>query len=127
MMGVGRYLREVAPHVRLISMQPDSPFNGLEGLKHLETAIVPPIYDPHVADENVECRTEDAYAMVKRLAREEGLLVGISAGGNVHSLLQVAKTAPPGSVLVSILCDSADRYLSERFWEDDLPDPQPMI
>ena len=66
-------------------MQPDSPFNGLEGLKHLETAIVPPIYDPTVADENVECRTEDAYVMVKRLAREEGLLVGISAGGNVHS------------------------------------------
>ncbi len=127
MMGVGRYLRETAPQVRLISMQPDSPFNGLEGLKHLETAIVPPIYDPRVADENVECRTEDAYAMVKRLAREEGLLVGISAGGNVHSLLQVAKAAPPGSVLVTILCDGADRYLSERFWEDDTPDPQPMI
>ena len=127
MMGVGRYLRETAPQVRLISMQPDSPFNGLEGLKHLETAIVPPIYDPHVADENVECRTEDAYAMVKRLAREEGLLVGISAGGNVHSLLQIAKTAAPGSVLVTILCDGADRYLSERFWEDDVPDPQPMI
>ena len=127
MMGVGRFLREIAPHVRLISMQPDSPFNGLEGLKHLETAIVPPIYDSHVADANVECRTEDAYAMVKRLAREEGLLVGISAGGNVHSLLQVAKTAPRGSVLVTILCDGADRYLSERFWEDDVPDPQPMI
>jgi len=123
MMGVGRYLREVAPHVRLVSMQPDSPFNGLEGLKHLETAIVPPIYDATVADENVECRTEDAYAMVKRLAREEGLLVGISAGGNVHSALQIAKQAPPGSVIVTILCDGADRYLSERFWEDDQSDP----
>ena len=127
MMGVGRFLRERAPQTRLVSMQPDSPFNGLEGLKHLETAIVPPIYDASVADENVECRTEDAYAMVKRLAREEGLLVGISAGGNVHSLLQVAKSAPQGSVLVSILCDGADRYLSERFWDDDLPDLQPMI
>jgi cysteine synthase B len=127
MMGTGRYLRETAPNIRLISMQPDSPFNGLEGLKHLETAIVPPIYDPTVADENVECRTEDAYAMVKRLAREEGLLVGISAGGNVHTTLQIAKSAPQGSVLVTILCDGADRYLSERFWEDDVPDPQPMI
>ena len=127
MMGVGRYLREVTPSVSLISMQPDSPFNGLEGLKHLETAIVPPIYDASVADSNVECRTEDAYTMVKRLAREEGLLVGISAGGNVHSALQIAKSAPRGSVIVTILCDSADRYLSERFWEDPPEDPQPMI
>jgi len=118
MMGTGRYLRDVAPNVTLISMQPDSPFNGLEGLKHLETAIVPPIYDATVADRNVECRTEDAYEMVKRLARKEGLLVGISAGGNVHTALQIAKEAPRGSVVVTILCDGADRYLSERFWED---------
>ena len=127
MMGVGRYLHSVSPSIKLISMQPDSPFNGLEGLKHLETAIVPPIYDPTVADENIECRTEDAYVMVKRLAREEGLLVGISAGGNVHSALQVAKTAPKGSVIVTILCDSADRYLSERFWEDPEGEPHPQI
>lgn len=127
MMGVGRYLREIQPSVKLISMQPDSPFNGLEGLKHMETAIVPPIYDPTVADENVECRTEDAYVMVKRLAREEGLLVGISAGGNVHSALQVAKTAPPGSVIVTILCDGADRYLSERFWTEGEEEPHPQI
>ena len=127
MMGVGRFLRETAPHVKLISMQPDSPFNGLEGLKHLETAIVPPIYDPTVADENVECRTEDAYVMVKRLAREEGLLVGISAGGNVHSALQLAKAAPQGSVVVTILCDSADRYLSERFWTEGEDEPHPQI
>ena len=127
MMGTGRYLKEVHHDIRLISMQPDSPFNGLEGLKHLETAIVPPIYDPTVADENVECRTEDAYVMVKRLAREEGLLVGISAGGNVHSALQVAKTAPPGSVIVTILCDSADRYLSERFWTEGEEEPHPQI
>ena len=127
MMGTGRYLHSVNPNIKLISMQPDSPFNGLEGLKHLETAIVPPIYDPTVADENMECRTEDAYVMVKRLAREEGLLVGISAGGNVHSALQVAKTAPPGSVIVTVLCDGADRYLSERFWEDPADEPHPQI
>ena len=127
MMGTGRYLHSVNPNIKLISMQPDSPFNGLEGLKHLETAIVPPIYDPTVADENIECRTEDAYVMVKRLAREEGLLVGISAGGNVHSALQVAKTAPKGSVIVTILCDGADRYLSERFWEDPADEPHPQI
>ena len=127
MMGTGRFLKSVAPGVKLVAMQPDSPFNGLEGLKHLETAIVPPIYDPTLADENVECRTEDAYVMVKRLAREEGLLVGISAGGNVHSALQVAKKSPPGSVIVTILCDSADRYLSERFWNEGEDEPYPMI
>ena len=127
MMGTGRYLKETNPRVRLTSMQPDSPFNGLEGLKHLETAIVPPIYDPTVADENVECRTEDAYVMVKRLAREEGLLVGISAGGNVHSALQIAKTAPKGSVIVTVLCDGADRYLSERFWTEGDDEPHPQI
>jgi S-sulfo-L-cysteine synthase (O-acetyl-L-serine-dependent) len=125
MMGVGRFLRESKPGVTIISMQPDSPFNGLEGLKHLETAIVPAIYDPTVADYNMECRTEDAYAMVKHLARSAGLLVGISAGGNVHTAAQIAKTAPAGSVIVTILCDGADRYLSERFWEeDDEPSPQ---
>ena len=127
MMGTGRYLKEVNPAITLVAMQPDSPFNGLEGLKHMETAIVPPIYDPILADENRECRTEDAYAMVKRIAREEGLLVGISAGGNVHTALQVARTAPSGSVIVTILCDGADRYLSERFWEDDLEEPHPVI
>jgi cysteine synthase B len=127
MMGTGRFLKEVQPQVQLVAMQPDSPFNGLEGLKHLETAIVPPIYDPTVADQNVECRTEDAYIMVKRLAREEGLLVGISAGGNVHSALQIAKTAPRGSVVVTILCDGADRYLSERFWTEGEDEPHPQI
>jgi len=127
MMGVGRFLREAKPDVTLISMQPDSPFNGLEGLKHLETAIVPPIYDDKVADYNVECRTEDAYAMVRHLAKSEGLLVGISAGGNVHTALQVAQKAPVGSVIVTILCDGADRYLSERFWDDDIPDIGPQI
>lgn len=127
MMGVGRYLHTQSPHVQLIAMQPDSPFNGLEGLKHLDTAIVPPIYDPRVPTAQTECRTEDAYVMVKRLAREEGLLVGISAGGNVHTAVQVAKAAPQGSVIVTILCDSADRYLSERFWTEGDEDPHPQI
>lgn len=127
MMGIGRYLKSVNPDIQLISMQPDSPFNGLEGLKYMETAIVPSIYDPALADKNVECRTEDAYAMVKRLAREEGLLVGISSGGNVHTALQIAKTAPQGSVIVTILCDGADRYLSERFWDIGEPELSPQI
>ncbi|MGO8670376.1 MAG: PLP-dependent cysteine synthase family protein [Capsulimonadaceae bacterium] len=127
MMGVGRYLRDARPGITLISMQPDSPFNGLEGLKHLETALVPAIYDSQVADYNLECRTEDAYTMVKNLARTEGLRVGISAGGNVHTAVEVARTAPPGSVVVTILCDGADRYLSERFWEADVAEIVPQI
>ena len=124
MMGVGRYLRSVSPTVKLIQMQPDSPFNGLEGLKHLETAIIPPIYDAQLADETAECRTEDAYSMVRRLAREAGLLVGVSAGGNAHTAVRVAKAAPKGSVIVTILCDSADRYFSEKFWDEE---PQTSI
>lgn len=123
MMGVGRYLSSIKPDINLISMQPDSPFNGLEGLKHLDTAIVPRIYDPHVAGRNMECRTEDAYSMVKYLARNAGLLVGISSGANVFTSVQVAQYAPAGSVIVTILCDGADRYLSDRFWDEDLPEP----
>ena len=127
MMGTGRFLKDVRPSVFLTAMQPDSPFNGLEGLKHLETAIVPPIYDPTLADETRECLTEDAYDMVKRLAREFGLLVGVSAGANVYTALEVAKTAPAGSVVVTILCDGADRYMSEKFWESDAPELTPQI
>lgn len=127
MMGVGRFLKSVAPDVTLVQMQPDSPFNGLEGLKHLETAIVPAIYDSSVADENVQCRTEDAYSMVKRLAKQMGILVGISSGGNVHTALELAKRVPEGSVIVTILCDSADRYLSEKFWASDIPELSPQI
>jgi cysteine synthase B len=71
-----------------------------------------------VADENVTVATEDAYAMVKRLAREEGLLVGISAGANVHAALRLARTLEQGTV-VTILCDGADKYLSARFWDEE--------
>ena len=116
-MGVGRFLRERASGVRLISAEPDSPFHGLEGMKHMASAIVPPIYDPALADEALEIPTERAYAMVKRLAREAGLLVGISSGANVAAALSVAEQLENGTV-VTVLCDNADKYLSDRFWEE---------
>jgi cysteine synthase B len=119
-MGTARRLKELNPHVRCISLQPDSPFHGIEGAKHMPTAIVPKIYDPKLADQNLEIPTEEAYKMTKRLAREEGLLVGISAGAAVFGSLEVAgnlKKAQP-AVIVTILCDSGDKYLSERFWDE---------
>ena len=116
-MGVGRFLREIRPEVRLISVEPDSPFHGMEGMKHMASAIVPPIYDPALADEAMEQPTEEAYRMVKRLARELGLLAGISAGGNVAAALKVAAGLRSGT-LVTVLCDGADKYLSDRFWEE---------
>jgi cysteine synthase B len=117
-MGTGRRLREYNSAIRLIAMQPDSPYHGLEGLKHMESAIVPPIYDANFADQQVVVPTEEAYAMVKRLAREEGLLVGISAAANVVAALSIARELTSGTV-VTIFCDGADKYLSERFWEED--------
>jgi S-sulfo-L-cysteine synthase (O-acetyl-L-serine-dependent) len=118
-MGVGRFLREAKPDVRLISVEPDSPFHGLEGMKHMASAIVPPIYDPALADEAWELPTEEAYRMVKRLARETGLLVGISSGCNVAAALKVASGLRAGTV-VTVLCDGADKYLSDRFWEEEI-------
>lgn len=121
-MGTTRRLRELNPAVRCISMQPDSPFNGLEGLKHMATAIVPRIYDPALADENIEMETERAYAMAKRLAKSEGLLVGVSAAAATAAALQVAeREAKAGreAVVVTVLCDSAEKYMSERFWAED--------
>ena len=117
-MGTGRRLREYNADIKLIAMQPDSPYHGLEGLKHMASAIVPPIYDPALADEQLTVPTEEAYAMVRRLAREEGLLVGISAAANVVAALRVARRLTHGTV-VTILCDGADKYLSERFWEEE--------
>jgi len=121
-MGVGRRLREYSPDVNLISMQPTSGFHGLEGLKHMATAIVPGIYDPALATGNLTIETEDAYAMVKQLAREEGLLVGISSGANVAAARRLAQdlkaTGMQRAVIVTILCDGADKYLSEHFWEE---------
>lgn len=120
-MGTTRRLRELNPAVRCISMQPDSPFNGLEGLKHMETAIVPRIYDAQLADENIEASTEAAYRMAKRLARESGMLVGISAAAAVATSLEVAEreaAAGREAVIVTILCDAAEKYMSERFWTE---------
>ena len=119
--GTTRRLRELNRDIQCISMQPDSPFNGLEGLKHMETAIVPAIYDPSLADENISMPTEDAYRMAKSLARHQGLLVGVSAAAAVAACLQVAeREAKAGreAIIVTILCDSADKYLSERFWQE---------
>ncbi len=116
--GTSRRLRELNPNIKLISMQPDSPFHGLEGMKHIETAIVPGIYDPTIADENLEVSTEEAQAMVKQLARREGWFVGISAGANIVAALRVAAQLDEG-VVATILCDGAGKYLSDKFWDED--------
>jgi cysteine synthase B len=115
--GTATRLKEYNPDIRVISFEPDAAFHGLEGMKHMESAIVPPIYDPTIADENRRATTEDAYAMVKRVAREDGVLIGISAGAAVATALEVAREIEHG-VIVTILCDGADKYLSESFWED---------
>ena len=125
--GTTRRLHELNPGIQCISMQPDSPFNGFEGLKHMATAIIPPIYDPTLADRNVEMPTERAYGMAKRLGRMQGLLVGVSAAGAVAAALDVAQEeadAGRNAVIVTILCDSADKYLSERFWTEHHEDPE---
>lgn len=119
--GTTRRLKELNPQIQCVSMQPDSPFNGFEGLKHMASAIVPPIYDPKAADRDIEMETEAAYAMAKRLGRVEGLLVGISAAGAVAAALRVAEEEHARgreAVIVTILCDAADKYLSERFWNE---------
>jgi len=115
--GTTRRLRELNSSIRCISFQPDSPFHGLEGMKHMPTAIKPGIYDPNQADENLEISTEDAYAMTLRLAREEGMLAGISAGAAMVAALKVADRLTSG-VVVTIFPDSGDKYLSERFWDE---------
>jgi S-sulfo-L-cysteine synthase (O-acetyl-L-serine-dependent) len=121
-MGTTRRLKELNPKIQCISMQPDSPFNGLEGLKHMATAIVPKIYDPNLADRNIEMATERAYAMAKHLGRDLGVLVGVSAAAATAAALQVAEeTAAQGreAVIVTILCDGAEKYMSERFWTEE--------
>src|SRR4028119_1008569 len=115
--GTATRLREYNSEVKLVSFEPDSPFHGLEGMKHMASAIVPEIYDPTIADQNLGTPTEDAHDMVTHLAREEGILVGISAGAAVATSLRVAREMESG-VVVTVLCDSADKYLSENFWEE---------
>jgi cysteine synthase B len=116
--GTSRRLKELSPSIRCISLQPDSPFHGIEGGKHMATSIVPNIYDPTIANRELGIRTEDAYGMLKHLAREEGLLVGVSSAAAMVGALEVAKSAPPDSVIVTVFPDSGERYLSEQFWED---------
>jgi cysteine synthase B len=121
-MGTSRRLKRDLPHVQCYSAQPSSGFHGLEGLKHMPTAIVPGIYDETLADGNLWIETEDAYRMVRRLAREEGLLVGISSGCNVHAATLLARDlAARGetATIVTMLCDSAEKYLSESFWDEE--------
>ncbi len=121
-MGTSRRLRELNPTIRCISLQPDSSFHGIEGAKHMATAIVPRIYDPSLADDDLEIATEDAYAMCRRVARECGLLLGISAAAGIVGSLKVAEQIELGKdrevVVVTILCDNGDKYLSERFWTE---------
>ncbi len=120
--GVTRRLRQDLPGVQCYSAQPSSGFHGLEGLKHMATAIVPGIYDDQLADGNLWIETENAYRMVRRLAREEGLLVGISSGANVDAALQLGRglhREGKSAVIVTMLCDSADKYLSEHFWDEE--------
>jgi cysteine synthase B len=120
--GTTRRLKELNPAVKCISLQPDSSFHGIEGAKHMASAIVPKIYDPTLADENIEIATEDAYAMARNLSRNAGLLVGISAAAAVVGCLKIARELQlkrdQEAVIVTMLCDSGDKYLSERFWTE---------
>lgn len=115
--GTSRRLRECNPGIRLVSVQPDSPLHGLEGLKHMESALVPGIYDPGLADEDVRVSTEEAYETVRRLAAEEGLLVGVSSGAVLVACLRIARQIRNG-VIVTVFPDGGERYLSERFWDE---------
>ena len=114
--GTGRRLRKFNPAIKLISFQPDAAFHGLEGLKHMASAIVPGIYDPTLADEDLRIDTERAYRMVRRLAREEGLLAGISSGAAVAAMLDVARGLDRG-IIVTVFPDGAEKYLNEPFWD----------
>jgi cysteine synthase B len=118
-MGVGRYLKSRDPAIRIAEVQPSSPFHGLEGMKHMESAIVPRFYDPALADRRMAVRTEIAYEAVVRLAHQEGLLVGVSAGAALVAAREVAQTHP-GEMVVTVFPDNGLKYLSERFWSDNL-------
>jgi cysteine synthase B len=118
-MGTSRRLKAYNPAIQAIAVQPDSPFHGIEGTKHMGTTIKPGFYDESLPDRFAEVSTEGAYAMARRLAREEGILAGISSGANVLAACELAKTVPAGSLIVTIICDSGSRYLSDPFWEEE--------
>jgi S-sulfo-L-cysteine synthase (O-acetyl-L-serine-dependent) len=115
--GTARRLRKFNPAIKLISFQPATAFHGLEGLKHMESAIVPGIYDPTIADQDLRIESEDAFDMVRRLAREEGVMAGISSGAALAAVLKVAKGLKSG-VIVTVCPDGAEKYLTEKFWTD---------
>jgi cysteine synthase B len=117
--GTSRRLKELNSSIRCISLQPDSPFHGIEGTKHMETSIVPKIYDASIADAELGIETEAAQAMARRLAREEGLLVGVSAAAALVGAIRIARDAAAGSVVVTIFPDAGDKYLSEHFWDEN--------
>ena len=116
-MGTSRGLKQLNPQIKSVLMQPDSPFHGLEGMKHMASTIHPGFFDDSIADIKLEVSTEEAFSMTRRLVGEEAILVGISSGANVAAALKLAKTLPSGSVVVTVLCDNGNRYLSEEFWE----------
>lgn len=115
--GTTRRLKQRNPKIKAVSMQPDTPLHGLEGMKHMATALVPGIYDRTLADEEVTVETEEAQEMTRRLARHHGLLVGVSAGANVVAAVRLAQSVPEGSLVVTVLCDAGTRYLADGFWE----------
>jgi cysteine synthase B len=116
--GTSRRLKEINSKIRCVSLQPDSPFHGIEGTKHMESSIIPKIYDSSIADAELGIETEAAYAMTRRVAREEGLLIGVSAAAALVGALQIASKADAGSIVVTIFPDSGDKYLSENFWDE---------
>jgi cysteine synthase B len=115
--GVGRYLRKASPSIRLVAVQPDGPFHGLEGMKHLASSLVPGIWDPSLPDEHMAVATEDAQAAARRLAREEGYLVGTSSGAALDATLRLAERIREG-VIVTVFPDAGDKYVNERYWEE---------
>jgi len=116
--GTSKRLKEYDSSIHIILMQPDSPFHGLEGMKHMESTITPKIFDRSIADVHITVKTEDAYATARRLAAEEGIFVGISSGANVYAAMEWAKTLPAGSRVATILCDNGNRYMSQPLWKD---------
>jgi cysteine synthase B len=115
-MGTGKRIKEIQPSVKVIALEPSQPFHGLEGLKHMDSSIVPGIYDKNAYDQNIRIDTDESYEWVKKLARQEGILVGLSSGGAMAGCVQLAKQIKKGCI-VTIFADSGDKYLSTRVWE----------